>query len=148
MRDDELLEQIDVALEAVAPPVKDMLLGEYGRLQFPEIKDWVRAGREPDGAVRLLGEAKALDAVGGELRRGARIREHEVPEATKDTIRQFYAGALDRGETDTLVTLALLLGFGSTSPSPALPAPKAMTTTEAVARAKAGLKLLQERAKR
>jgi len=109
--EDKLLAKID---EALSPPVKDVLSGEWCRQEHPDVKHWVRAGVESDGGVRLVGQAAGLDAVGGEIRRGARVRETELPEPTHEHLKKFYGGAIQRGDTRVLEMIG---GLGPPAPA-------------------------------
>lgn len=99
---DKLIKKVDDAIEALNPTAKDVLFGEYCRQEHADIKHWVRAGREPDGRIRLVGQAADLDAVGGELRRGARLEETELPEPTQEDVSRLFANAIQRGDTRLL----------------------------------------------
>lgn len=95
---DKQLEKLDQAIKALSPTAKDVLTGEYGRQKHADVKHWVRAGREADGGIRLIGQAEGLDEVGGEIRRGARLRETELPEPTEEDVARLFANAMERGD--------------------------------------------------
>ena len=92
----KLIERIDRTRERLSDTATNTLNHEWAGQAFPDIPHWVHAGRHPDGTVRFVGQADALDDVGAAFKTGCtpRIQESELPYPTDEDVKKLYGRAL------------------------------------------------------